>query len=208
MSSGGRGQGVRKFWEARAAGAAIDPAALARDYPDEALALADAVREAAAQDESAAHERMWLARARALRRSGEDVTLGALLRGSRQGLGLSAVAVSSKVSERGASLHPMALEQLEADRVTITNVRTPGLWQALLEVLELDRHQLVAAIRAALSRPQVRPKFTRMDRGATPSDRERFLESAATAELDDAANRYLEGVRSELGLPPTPPDAV
>ena len=76
MSSSNRGQGVRKFWEARASGAEVDVKAIFEEHPDEALELADAIREAASQEDSVARERMWLARAQILNRSGEDVDLG------------------------------------------------------------------------------------------------------------------------------------
>ena len=208
MSSSRHGPGVRWFWEARAAGRDVDPITIVREYPDEALALADAIRQAAAQDESGARERMWLARARVLDRAGEDVTLGTLLRQSRQDLDLRPTALSAKVEQRGAPLHPTAIEQLEEDRVPIMNVRTPGLWPALAEVLRIDRHQLVAAIRAALAGPQTTHRFTRMGRGATAADREKFLGDARSPDLDGGAASYIEWVRGELGLPSASTDAA
>ena len=88
MNSSSQGPGVRRFWQARASGVEVDVAHIVQEHPDEALALADAIREAATQEDSAARERMWLARAQVLVRSGEEVTLGALLRTSRQDAGL------------------------------------------------------------------------------------------------------------------------
>ena len=60
MSNGSRGPGVRKFWEAWTRGADVDLKAIAQEHPDEALALADAIREAARWEDSVARERMWL----------------------------------------------------------------------------------------------------------------------------------------------------
>ena len=208
MSSSGHGPGVRRFWDARAAGTQTDLMAIVQECPEEALALADAMREAAAQEESLARERMWRARARVLGRAGEDVTLGALLRRSRQDRGLSPTALSAKVGAQGAPLHPMAIEQLEADRASIMNVRTAGLWLALATVLRIDRHRLVAAIRAALAGPQPAHRFTRMGRGTKAVDRERFIGAAGSPERDQDAAGYIEWVRGELGLPSAPTDAA
>ena len=125
MSSTEVGAGVRRFREARARGDEPDAAALAREYPDEALDIAAAVRWAAARDDSIAREQMWLARAAVLSTAGEDVTLGAMLRAARNRRGLSIRALVDAARERGASLHPMAVEQLEANQAPVGNV-APG----------------------------------------------------------------------------------
>ena len=208
MSSSGHGPGVRKFWDARAADTELDLRTIVHEYPDEALALADAIRQATAQEESETRERMWRARARVLGRVGEDVTLGALLRQSRQDVDLSPTALSAKVEQRGTLLHPTAIEHLEADRVAIMNVRTAGLWLALATVLRIDRHRLVAAIQAALVGPHPAQRFTRMDRGTKAVDRERFIVAAGAPERDQGAAGYIEWVRGELGLPSAPTDAA
>ena len=209
MGNGVTGPGVQKFREAYAAGAEPDVAAIVREHPDEALALANAVIKAAAHKSSEGRTRMWMARAEVLGRAGEDVTLGAVLRRFREHSGLSRDVLSAEMAERGTALSPTALEQIEANHAPIANIRTPGLWPALAGVLHIAPHQIVAAIEGALSAPRG-PRSTRMERGATPTDRERFLGEAKRADMrggqgpgEDAA-RYLEWVKAELGLPQPP----
>ena len=208
MSNGGRGPGVQRFWKERKRGVDVDVEAIARDYPDEALDLADAIWEAARQDDSVARERMWLARTQVLSRSGEQISLGALIRSSREDASLSTTDLSYRVRERGVQLPPTAVEGLEADRVKITNVKTPGLWRTLAEVLQIDRHKLVATIRYALSDPKTTQTFTRMERGASPATRNTFLSSELAPKQNDESTSYINWVRTELGLPPTPTDTV
>ena len=208
MSSNSKGPGVRRFWQQRANGEYVDVRHIVQEHPDEALALADAIREAAAQDNSQARERMWLAHAQELARSGEGVTLGSLLRTSRQDVGLTTTALSTRVKERGVTLHPTAIDQLEADRVRVANVRTPGLWATLTEILGIDRHRLVATIRVALVGPRTEQRFTRMERGATSANRESFLRSRPATDQEDDVTNYVDWVRAELGLPTSPTDAV
>ena len=208
MSSKSQGPGVRRFWQEKTSGAQVDVKAIVQEYPDEALDLVDAIREAAMQGDSAAQERMWLARAQVLKGSGEDVTLGTLLSTSRQDAGLSTNDLSFRVRERGVALASTAVEKLEADRVRITNVKTPGLWRTLAEILKIDRHRLVATIRCALSDPQTAQRFTRMERGTTPAKRNTFLSSELTPKHEDEPTSYINRVRTELGLPPAPTDTV
>ena len=208
MSSSNRGQGVRKFWEARVSGTEVDVKAIFEEHPDEALDLADAIREAARQEDSAARERMWHARAHVLSRAGEDVSLGALLRTSREEVGLSTNALSSRVQARGIRLPPTAIGLLEADRTRITNVTNSGLWSSLSEILRIDRHRLIATIQVALSGPQTAQRFTRMGRGATAANRERLLGIDLPSERREDVNSYVGWVRAELGLPSSPADAV
>ena len=208
MSSINRGQGVQKFWEARASGREVDVKAIFGEHPDEALDLADAIREAASLEDSVARERMWLARAHVLNRSGENVSLGALLRNSREEVGLSTSALSSNVQARGIRLQPTAIGLLEADRARITNVKIPGLWSTLSEILRIDRHRLIATIQVALSGPQTAQRFTRMERGATAANRERLLGTDLSLEQREDVTSYVDWVRAELGLPSLPADAV
>ena len=208
MSSSSRGQGVRKFWEARASGGEVDVKAIFDEHPDEALELADAIRKAASQEDSAAQERMWLARAQVLNRFGEDVTLGALLRTSREEEGLSTSALSLRVQGRGVRLLATAIEQLEADRTRITNVKTPHLWSTLAEILKIDRHRLVATIQVALSVPHTAQRFTRMERGATAANRKQLLTSELPSSEGEDATSYIDWVRADLGLPHSPSDAI
>ena len=208
MSSSNRGQGVQKFWEARTSGGEVDVKDIFEEYPDEALDLADAIREAASQEDSAARERMWLARAHVLNRAGEDVSLGALLRTFREEAGLSTSALSSRVQARGVRLQPTAIGLLEADRARITNVKIPGLWSTLSEILRIDRHRLIATIQVALSGPQTAQRFTRMERGATAANRERLLGIDLSSERREDVTSYVDWVRAELRLPSSPADAV
>ena len=177
-------------------------------HPYEALELADAIREAATQEDSAAQERMWLARAQVLNRLGEEVTLGALLRTSREEAELSTSAVSRRAQGRGVRLLATAIEQLEADRARITNVKIPGLWSTLAEILRIDRHRLAATIQVALSGPRTAQRFTRMERGAKAADRNRFLTTGLPSDGGEDATSYMDWVRADLGLPPSPADAI
>ena len=202
------GPGVRKFWEARSRGEEVDVPAIVREHPDEVVAIADAIREAAIREESSVREGMWLARARVLSRAGEDVSLGTLIRTSRQYAGLSTRDLSYKVKEHGVSLPPTAIEFIETGKVELTNVRTAGLWMALSEILEIDRHRLVATIRGTLANPQSTQRFTRMDRGATTTDRKGLLGSGVTPQQRDSAASYIGWVRAELGLPQSLEDSI
>ena len=206
--SNNQGPGVRRFWELRARGAEADVTAIVQEYPNEALALADAIHEATIQEDSAARERMWLARAQVLKASGEEVTLGSMLRNAREEAGFSTSDLSHKAQGRGVKLLTAAIEQLEADRAKVTNVTIPGLWPALAELLHIDRGKLVVAIQAALTGPEPAQRFTRMNRGATSADRARFLTTGRSMAGEEAATGYLDWVRAELRLPPTPTNTV
>ena len=206
--SSSQGPGVRRYWELRARGAEVDVTAIVQQYPDEALALADAIREAAIQEDSADRERLWFARSQVLKESGEEITLGSLLRTAREEVGLSASDLSRVAHGRGVKLLAAAVQQLEADRTKITNVRITGLWLALADVLMIDRHRLVAAIQAALSGQEPAQRFTRMNRGATSADRVRFLTTERSMRSEEDATSYLDWVRAELGLPSTPTNTV
>ena len=208
MNNTNMGPGVRKFWDARSRGEEVDVPAIVREYPDEAVAIADAIREAAIREDSSVREGMWLARARVLSRAGEDVSLGTLIRTSRQYAGLSTRDLSYKVRERGVSLPPTAIEFVEAGKVDLTNVKTAGLWVALSEILGIDRHRLVATIRGTLANPRSTQRFTRMDRSATPADRKGLLSGGLTSRQESSAASYISWVRAELGLPPSLDDTV
>ncbi len=208
MSRVNRGNGVQKFWEARASGAEVEVKAILEEHPDEALELADAIREAARQEDSAARERMWLARAHVLNQSGGDMSLGDLLRSSREEAGLSTTALSQRAQGRGVSLIATAIQQLEADRAKVTNLRTPGLWSTLAEILQIDPHRLVATIRLAVSGSPTAQRFTRMERGSTAANRQRLMTSGLPLDAGDDMADYIDWVREELGLPPSPTDAT
>lgn len=208
MRHGSRGPAVHEFWKAWARGENVDVEAMVQQYPNEAVELADALWEAARLKDSMAKERMWLARAQVLRRSGEEETLGTLLRSSRENAGLSAKELSSCIIERGVSLPPMAIHSLESDRVKVSNVKTPGLWLTLTKVLQIDPHRLVAMIRDALSGRRTEQRFTRMERGTTDMNRRNFLGRELPRDRDDGAGHYISWVRTELGLPSSPTDSV
>ena len=208
MSRVNRGRGVQQFWQARATGADVDLKAILDEHPDEALELADAMREAARQEDSVARERMWLARAYALKQSGRDVSLGDLLRSSREEAGLSTIALSQRAQGRGVSLLATAVQQLEADRAKVTNVRIPGLWSTLADILQIDPHKLVATIRLAVSGPPPALRFTRMERGSTAENRQGLMTSELPLEAGEDAADYIDWVRAELGLPSPPAKAA
>ena len=193
--------------EARTRGERVDVAALAREYPNEALELADAVRRAAAQDDSRARQLMWFARAEVLNDAGEDATLGAILLAARRDRNLTTTALSNAVRRRGANLLPLAIDRLEANQVMVANV-DPAIWTAVVAELQIDRHLVVAGIQMALDAPRASRSFTRMDRGASASDREKFLDDTATPQRETDTDDYLERVRSALDLPSAMGDAV
>ena len=207
MTNSEIGPGVRRFREARARGDEPDAAALVHEYPDEVLDLADELRRAAARDDSIAREQMWLARAAVLRNAGEDVTLGAMLRSARSRRGLTITTLIDAVQERGETLHPMVVEQLEANQATASNV-PPEVWPVMVEELQIDRHRALAGIAIAVSAPRADRAFTRMDRSASASDREKFLDEEASSGSNAVAADYLERVRAALGLPSTLDDAI
>lgn len=207
MTSGDIGPGVRRFMEARARGERTDVAALAREYPNEALGLAEAVRRAAVRDDSRARQLMWFARAEVLNDAGEDATLGAILRMARRERNLTTTALSDAVRRHGANLVPLAIDRLEANQAPVANV-DPAIWTAIVAELQLDRHLVVAGIQMALDAPRAQRSFTRMDRTASASDREKFLEETAASQQDSDANDYLERVRTALGLPSALDDAI
>lgn len=199
MTSGEIGPGVRRFMEARARGERADLAALAREYPNEAFDLAEAVRRAAVQDDSRARQLMWFARAEVLNDAGEDATLGAVLRAARRERNLTTTALSNAVRKRGANLVPLAIDRLEANQAPVANV-DPAVWTALVAELQIDRHLVVAGIQMALDAPRAQRSFTRMDRTASASDREKFLGGTIASQQNSGAD-YLERVRTALGLP-------
>lgn len=200
MGSDGHGPGVRRFREAYEEGADIDVAAIAREHPGEALAIANEIRETASSSLAWARERMWRARARALVEAGEDVTLGTLIRAFRQGAGLTTMTLGELVRERGEQLHHMAIGRLEENGAHIPNV-PEAVWPVLADVLGIDRHLLFVSIgdTAAAANPSS-PGFTRMERGATAADRERALGEAG-GEDGGSLDGYLERVRAALDLP-------
>lgn len=208
MSSKNLGPGVQKFWKARARGEDVDVEAIIQEYPDEALALAEAIWEAAKLEDSVARERMWLARTRVLSRSGEEATLGALLRSSREDAGLSAATLSAKIQERGVAMPPTEIDQLEADRAKIANVKTPGVWSSLAEILQIDPHRLVAMIRDALSGQQAKQSFVPMGLTTQAADRKSIHGSDISREREEGSAGYIDWVRTELGLPSSPADTV
>ena len=208
MSSKNPGPGVQKFWKARARGEDVDVEAIIQEYPDETLDLAEAIWEAARLEDSAARERMWLARSRVLSRSGEEATLGALLRSSREDAGLSAATLSAKVRERGVALPPTEIDLLEAGRAKIADVKTPGVWLSLAEILQIDPYRLVAMIRDALAGQQTKKGFATMGLRTKASDRKSTLGSEIAREWEAGSASYIDWVRTELGLPSSPLDTV
>ncbi len=208
MSSKNLGPGVQRFWKARARREDVDVEAIIQEYPDEALDLAEAIWEAAKREDSAARERMWLARTRALSRSGETATLGDLLRSSREDAGLTATALSAKVRERGVALPSTEIDQLEANRAKITDVKTPGVWLSLAEILQIDPHRLVAMIRDALSDQQKKQGFATMGLRTKAADSKSILGGETTREREEGSASYIDWVRTELGLPSSPFDSV
>lgn len=204
MRSKNPGPGVQKFWKARARGKDVDVEAILQEYPDEALDLAEAIWAAARLEDSAARERMWLARSRVLSRSGEKTTLGTLLRSSREDTGLTAAALSAKVRERGVALPQTEIDRLEADRAKIADVKTPGVWLSLAEILQIDPYRLVAMIRDALSGQQTKQGFVTMGLRTKAANSKSILGREISREREEVSSNYIDWVRTELGLPSPP----
>ena len=101
----------------------------------------------------------------------------------------------------------MAVEQLEANQAPVGNV-APEVWWVIIEELQIDHHRALAGIALAVSAPQANHAFTRMERGARDSDRERLLDDAASSGSGAVGGEYLERVRAALGLPSTLDDAM
>ena len=141
------GPGVRRLRKALARGERIDGADLIREYPGEASAIADEVRNSSVRD-SMARERTWLIRARVLGDAGEDVSLGTTLRGERTERGFTRKALARAVQRRGVAVSPAMLAEIEMNRMTGVE---PAVWLALIAELELDRHEVVAGVRMALA---------------------------------------------------------
>lgn len=201
MSSEKLGPGVQRFWNARNRGEDVDVEAIVQAYPDEALDISEAMWEAARLEDSVARERMWLARSRVLSRSGEEATLGVLLRSSREYAGLSAAALSAKILDRGVVLQPSEIDQLEADRAKISNMKTPGVWLSLSEILQIDQHRLVAMIRNALAGQQTKQGFAPMGLRTEAADNKSILGSKSSRMQDEGSTSYISWVKAELGLP-------
>ena len=172
MTSSTTGPGVQRFREMHARGDLVDAAALARQYPDEALALADEIRRDLSHDVSITREEAWLARIEALRAAGEDVSLGTSIRGERTGRGLTVAALAREVRERGVNITAAELRRIEAN--AIDEETEYVVWRALIEELNFEPHTIVAELRAALS-------------------------DGGMADVD--IDSYLERVRGEIGLP-------
>ena len=176
MTSSTIGPGVLRFRDLLDRGEEVDVAAITLEYPEEALALADEVRQAIARDSFLARERMWRARIEVLRDAGEDASLGTTIRSERTERGLTVAALARAIRERGGDLSSAGLRQIEANQVD-TNVE-PATWRAVIDEMDLDSHTLVAEIWVALS-----------DQGVPKPE----------------AEAYLERVRAELGMPTATP---
>ena len=144
------GPGVRRLREALVQGERPDGARLIREYPNEASAITDEVRNASVRD-SMARERTWLIRARVLGGAGEDVTLGTTVRDERTERGLTRKALVQAVQGHGVVVSPAMLAEIEMNHMTGVD---PTVWPALIAELELDRHEVVAGVRMALAAEQ------------------------------------------------------
>jgi hypothetical protein len=197
---------MRKYLDAIRRGEEPDVSYLVREFPDEAAALADAVRETTRYAASRTKERMWDRRDALLRTGGEDVTLGAALKRCRLTLGKSEVWVASSLQKRGLSVASRAIQKLEQDAVSPVAVKPARIWRALADLLGIDRTHLMTLLEGAVRQPRTVQQFTRMERGATSEDRVGFLAaSAGGADEDDRqVDSYLVSVRAELGLPSAP----
>jgi hypothetical protein len=193
------GPGVAAFWRIVEQGNEPDLARLARQYPEEALALANALEQWVQQSAARARERMWHARNMVLRRGGEPLSLGGVMRERRQGLGLSEAALAARLKAEGTPVVSHAVRMLESDQQSPLGVK-PIVWRGLTQVLEMDPAYLMSLLELAMAQPREAQPFTRMARGATSEDRAEFL-AETSAGLDDQSRAYLVEVRRALGLP-------
>ena len=179
MTSNTMGPGVRRFRDLRAQGERVDVAAITREYPGEALALADETRHAIVRDSSLARERAWLSRIEVLprRRRGRQ-PWGHNPRRARTERGLTVAALARAVRDHGVDLSAAELRRIEANEVDTTV--PPARWPAVIAELHFDGYTIVAEIGVALS-----------DQGVPEPEIE----------------AYLERVRAELGLPTATPAA-
>src|SRR4051812_36900415 len=92
------GQAVAQFWRLIDAGEQPDVAELARQYPDEAIALATAMREAARRRNMLVHEQLWRARSSVLTQRDAALRLGELLRVRRVALGLTPKTMTTQLA--------------------------------------------------------------------------------------------------------------
>ena len=179
MTSSEIGPGVERFRELRARGEQVDAAAITREYPGEALALADEVRRTIEHDTLLTHEHTWLARIKALRDAGEDVGLGTSIRNARIARGLTVVGLARSIRAHGVAMSAAELRRIEANEVDV-NVE-PEIWPVLSDEMDFEPYSVITEIRVALS-----------DAGAADSETE----------------AYLERVRAGLGLPAAVPGPV
>ena len=178
------GPGVRRFREARAMGEAPDAGAIAREHPEEALAIADEALRDEALYWARAREEMRLARAEVMREAGEDVTFGTVFRNAREDRGITISALAAAARERGADLVHTTIERLEANQIAVTDV-DPAVWADLIDDLQIGRHEFVASVWVALLEAQTHHSLTSTGRRAST--------------LDPDAADYLDRVRSALG---------
>jgi hypothetical protein len=197
------GPGVERFWNEIERGLEPDLADLSRLFPDETLALAQAMQQAAQQAGARTRERMWETRNRLLVEQGNKVSLGASLRAKRVALRLSEEALARRLSEEGVQIVSDAVRLLEQDRLSPIRVRPAHVWAAVARVLSFDAAQLMSLLELAAGQPRGAQQFARMERGSSTEDREAFLTSVHTEDdtAGAAARRYLEDVRRILGLP-------
>ena len=172
MMSSEIGPGVQRFREMQSRGEHVDAAAITREYPGEALALADEVLNAIARATSLTHEHTWLDRIKVLRDAGEHVSLGTSIRDARTARGLTVAALVRTARAHGTDLRADELRRIEASQIDM-NVDL-GIWRALSDELGFEPYTVVAEIRVALT-----------DAGVA----------------DSGAEAYLERVRAELDLP-------
>ena len=180
------GSGVRRFREALARGEEPDAGVIAREHPGEALAIAEEVLRAEALYWARAREEMRLARAEVMREAGEDVTFGTVFRNAREDRGVSISALAAVARERGADLAPTTIERLEANQIAVTDV-DPEVLAALIDNLQIGRHEFVASVWMALLEMQTHHSFTSTGRRAST--------------LEPDAADYLDRVRNALGIP-------
>ncbi len=200
MSDSTIGPGVKSFWASVERGDQPNIVDLSCRFPNETLALVDAMRELSRQRSTWTRERMWAARNKALLAKGEAVSLGAFLKEKRISVGLSAQDVASQLSSAGVRVASDAIRKLEDNALSPVAVRPPSMWEKLAGVLSIDAAELMSFLTLAVQGQKTVQQFSRMNRGSASEDRERFLNEASVLENEQSA-KYLRDVRRELGLP-------
>lgn len=196
--SGEQGPGVRRYWELVRQGKEPNLAALVRAHPEEARQLVEADVGRSRSEAAATRRLLWETRQHVLTQAlGSGDTVGEMLKRQRLALGLAPAQVAERARNAGQDLLGRTIENLENDRIPLSNV-PPPMWKFLADLLHVDRWHLWALIKTQLSSPRTGRAFTRMERGTKPMDRGAFVEGVSARGAPADVDEYLENLRRAL----------